>query len=251
MTNFLAGQRALVTGAVGGIGRATARALAEQGCRIALADLEQPGLDELLPTLPGSDRRHFTLAFDLANGAACEASVQESCDRMGGLDIVVHAGALLVRQILADVSPETLQAMTAVNMWGSFFITRKSAQLMAERGGGSIVLFSSQGAYTGGYGGSTVYSMTKAALGALVKSVAREYGGRRVRVNGIAPGAIDTAMMRDGISSEGLTRFLEMVPIKRMGTPEEVAACCAFLVGPGSEYVTGQMLHVNGGQLML
>jgi NAD(P)-dependent dehydrogenase (short-subunit alcohol dehydrogenase family) len=169
---------------------------------------------------------------------------------MGGLDIVIHAGARLDRSPLDEVSLQSLQAMTSVNMWGSFFIARAAAQYMAQSAGGSIVLFSSQGAYTGGYASSTVYSMTKAAVSALVKSLAREYADRNVRVNGVAPGAIDTPMMQRGLQPDAIARFVEMIPMKRMGSPEEVALCCAFLVSAASQYVTGQMLHVNGGQLM-
>src|SRR5690606_23540025 len=108
--------------------------------------------------------------FDLGDGAACENAVATAVQRMGRLDIVIHAGARLDRSPLDQVTMQTLQAMTSVNMWGSFFIARAAAQHMASSGGGSIVLFSSQGAYTGGYASSTVYSMTKAAVGALVKS---------------------------------------------------------------------------------
>jgi len=242
---------ALVTGAAGGIGKATSEALARLGCHVTLCDIDQDALEKALQGIVAPNRRHSALRFDLGDGAACEDAVATATQRMGGLDIVVHAGARLDRLPLEAVSLQTLQAMTSVNMWGSFFIARAAAQHMARSGGGSIVLFSSQGAYTGGYASSTVYSMTKAAVSALVKSLAREYAGCDVRVNGIAPGAIDTPMMQRGMQQEAITRFVEMIPMKRMGSPEEIALCCAFLASAASRYVTGQMLHVNGGQLML
>ena len=121
------------------------------------------------------------------DGGACENAIASAAQRMGRIDIVIHAGARLDRSPLDEVSSQMLQTMTSVNMWGSFFLARAAARRMARTGGGSIVLFSSQGAYTGGYAGSTVYSMTKAAVGALVKSLAREYAGRNVRVSGVAP----------------------------------------------------------------
>lgn len=242
---------ALVTGAAGGIGKATCEALARLGCHVTLCDVDAPALEQVLQGIVELDRRHSTICFDLSDGAACENAVATAVQRMGRLDIVIHAGARLDRSPLDQVSMQTLQAMTSVNMWGSFFIARAAAQHMAQAGGGSIVLFSSQGAYTGGYASSTVYSMTKAAVSALVKSLAREYASRNVRVNGIAPGAIDTPMMQRGMQPEAIARFVEMIPMQRMGSPDEVALCCAFLASAAAQFVTGQMLHVNGGQIML
>lgn len=244
-------KRVLVTGAAGGIGKATCEVFARLGCHVTLCDIEQGALEKVLDGIAEPTRRHSTLCFDLGDGTACESAIASAAQYMGGLDIVVHAGARLDRLPLDEVSLQTLQAMTSVNMWGSFFIARAAAQHMARSGGGSIVLFSSQGAYTGGYASSTVYSMTKAAVNALVKSLAREYAGRNVRVNGVAPGAIDTPMMQRGMQQDAIASFVQMIPMNRMGSPEEIALCCAFLASAASQYVTGQMLHVNGGQLML
>jgi NAD(P)-dependent dehydrogenase (short-subunit alcohol dehydrogenase family) len=247
----LQGKCALVTGAAGGIGKATSEALARLGCHVTLCDVDRVALEKASQGIADPARRHLALCFDLADGPACENAVTNAAQHMGRLDIVIHAGARIERSPLDEVSLQTLQAMTSVNMWGSFFMARAAARLMAQSGGGSIVLFSSQGAYTGGYASSTVYSMTKAAVSALVKSLAREYASRNVRINGLAPGAIDTPMMQRDLQPQEIERFVEMIPMKRMGTPEEVALCCAFLVSAASRYVTGQMLHVNGGQLML
>lgn len=242
---------ALVTGAASGIGRATAQVLARLGCQIVACDIEREALEDVLKAIAEPTRRHSIVCFDLGDGAACESAIKFAVERLGRLDIVVHAGAALLRTPLSEVSLPMLQTMTSVNIWGSFFLARAAAQSMAETGGGSIVMFSSQGAYTGGYAGSTVYSMTKAAVSVLIKSLAREYADRNVRINGVAPGAIDTPMMQRGMQPEALARFVQMIPMKRMGQPEEVALCCAFLASAASQYITGHMLHVNGGQLML
>jgi len=247
----LSGRRALVTGAAGGIGGAVAGAFAGLGCRVAAADLHQEAVGRVISTFPDRGSGHVALGFDLADSRACEDSVEEAATRLGGLDIVVHAGAMMIRQPTDEVTMETLERTTAVNMWGSFFVARKAAQLMAAREGGSIILFTSIGAYTGGHVNSAAYSMTKAAVTALIKSLAREYAARGVRVNGIAPGAVDTPMLRDGISPEALAGFMSMIPMKRAAEPEELASCCVFLASRASEFITGQMLHVNGGQMML
>lgn len=247
----LNGRRALVTGAAGGIGGAAARAFAEAGCRVAAADLDQEAVSRVAATLPDPGSGHVALGFDLADCRATENSVEEAAKRLGGLDIVVHAGAMMIRQPTDEVTMETLERTTAVNMWGSFFVARKAAQLMAGREGGSIILFTSIGAYTGGHVNSAAYSMTKAAVTALIKSLAREYAAKGVRVNGIAPGAVDTPMLRDGVSPEALASFMGMIPMKRAAEPDELASCCVFLASRASAYITGQMLHVNGGQVML
>jgi NAD(P)-dependent dehydrogenase (short-subunit alcohol dehydrogenase family) len=242
---------ALVTGAGGGIGTAICVVLARLGCHLTLCDIDATALERTGNAIAQPGRRHATLCFDLGDGIACESAIRSAAQSMGQLDIVIHAGARLERAPLDAVSLQMLQTMTSVNMWGSFFVARAAAQFMAQSGGGAIVLFSSQGAYTGGFAGSTVYSMTKAAVSALVKSLAREYAGRNVRVNGVAPGAIDTPMMQRGLSQDAIARFVEMIPMRRMGSPEEVALCCAFLASAASQYITGQVLQVNGGQLML
>lgn len=241
---------ALVTGAAGGIGRATSEVFARLGCHLVVCDIDAAGLDRTLQTIAEPTRRHSSICFDLSDGAACENAIETAAQRVGKLDIVVHAGACLDRSPLDQVSLEMLQRMTSVNMWGSFFLARAAAQRMSENGGGAIIMFSSQGAYTGGYSGSTVYSMTKAAVGALVKSLAREYAARDVRINGVAPGAVDTPMMQRGMQQDAVARFVEMIPMRRMGSPEEIAMCCAFLASAAAQYITGHMLHVNGGQLM-
>ena len=247
----LDGKHALVTGAASGIGKTTAEVLARLGCHVVVCDIDHDKLENTRNGLAEPASRHSSVCFDLGDGEACEAAIRSAVERMGGLDVVVHAGAVLHRTALDEVSLETLQSMTAVNMWGTFFLARAASRFMAQSGGGSIVLFSSQGAYTGGHVGSSVYSMTKAAVCALIKSLAREYAGRDVRVNGIAPGAIDTPMMKRGMGLEDVLRFVDMIPMKRMGHPEEVALCCAFLASTASQYITGQTFHVNGGQLML
>jgi NAD(P)-dependent dehydrogenase (short-subunit alcohol dehydrogenase family) len=247
----LSGKRALITGAAGGIGRATAQLFAELGCRVVVADIRARELEDVVAALGGPKEGHLAQALDLADAGSCEESVRAAAAHLGGLDAVVNAGAVLHRQPLADISQESLRAMTAVNMWGPLFLARAAAGQMARAGGGSITLFSSQGAYTGGYVGSTVYSMTKAAVAALIKSLAREYAAPRVRVNGIAPGAIDTPMIHEGVTDEALAQFVERIPMSRLGSPREVAMTCAFLASSAADYLTGQMLHVNGGQLML
>lgn len=244
----LTGKHALVTGAASGIGKATAELLAQLGCETTICDIQCESLDGVLEGL--GEGPHSAICFDLGDSQACQDAIDTAMERTGRLDIVVNTGAVIHRAPLHDVTIDSLHEMTAVNMWGSFFLARAAAESMAKTAGGSIVLFSSQGAFTGGHVGSCAYSMTKAAVGALIKSLAGDYASRNVRVNGVAPGAVDTPMMRQGMRTEEIERFLDLIPMKRMGRPEEIALCCAYLASEASQYVTGQMLHVNGGLLM-
>jgi NAD(P)-dependent dehydrogenase (short-subunit alcohol dehydrogenase family) len=122
--------------------------------------------------------------------------------------------------------------------------------MIAAGQGGRILLFTSQGAFTGGFHGSVPYSMTKAAVTALVKSLAREGAPHGVTVNAIAPGGADTPMLREGMTPAALTNFQSGIPMGRIATPNEIAAPAAFLLSRWAAYITGTTLHVNGGQFI-
>lgn len=243
----LNGRVVLVTGAASGIGRAIALAFAEAGCRVALADINGEGVRETAAAI-GADA--LPIHLDLADEAACASAVDATVERFGRLDVLVNAGAMILRQTLDDVHGSDVERMAMVNMAGPLFIARAAAHAMRQNGFGRIVLFSSQGAHTGGYVGSTVYAMSKAGVLALTKSLAREFARDGITVNAVAPGLVDTPMIRNDVSEEALARFMDMIPMGRIATPEELATCCLFLASDWSSYVTGHTLDVNGGQLM-
>ena len=237
----------LVTGAASGIGRAVAEQFAAAGCRLAIADINEKGLAETAAAIAGEP---LAIALDLGDAASCENAVERTVSQYGRIDVLINAGAIIERKALDDVTPADLERTARVNMSGAFFVARAAASAMRKNGFGRIVLFSSQGAHTGGYVGSTGYAMSKAAVVSLTKSLAREFARDGITVNSVAPGLVDTPMMRNDVSEEALARFMDMIPMGRVGEPSELAGCCLFLASDWSSYVTGHTLDVNGGQLM-
>ncbi|MBS0417819.1 MAG: SDR family oxidoreductase [Proteobacteria bacterium] len=247
MSLGLQGRVALVTGAASGIGRATARLAAREGCRVALLDISAGPLAEVAREL-GSEHRAFP--GDLADTAAVEQAVAEVIRWAGRLDILINAGAVLRRQTLSDVRPLDFDTQVSVNMRGPFFLARAAAAHMQRLGWGRIVLLASHGAFTGGYVSSSVYSMTKAAVVTLAKSMARELAAAGVTVNAVAPGPVDTPMLHNDVSDEALKAFATLVPMGRFAAPEEIARGCLFLASDWAGYITGHCLDINGGMLM-
>ncbi len=235
----LQGKRLLVTGAAGGIGRAVALRARAAGAQVWATDVRAGGADGL--TVTPYDLRDVDGLDELCRGAARE---------MGGLDGLVHvAGVIVRRDSIEEVTEADWDLQTDVNLKATFFLDRAAARVLAEGGGGAIVNFASQGWWTGGFDGSVVYSAGKGGVVSLTRGLARSLAPQGIRVNAVAPGAVDTAMM-EGLSDEALDAFLAQVPLGRMGTADEVAATALFLVSDAAAYVTGATLNVSGGQLM-
>jgi 2-hydroxycyclohexanecarboxyl-CoA dehydrogenase len=229
---------ALVTGANGGIGRATTAALSAAGHEVVGLDL-QPGDD---PALTRS------IALDLADAAA----VERLCDSIGRVDVLVNNAALLIERAIEDITTDQFDRMVAVNQRGAFLLSRGLAPGMQQRGWGRIINVSSVGARTGGVTQSAVYAMTKAAMLAMTRNFARVYGPAGVTVNAVASGLIDTPMTRgqDARLPGFLERTAATTPLGRLAQPHEVASVIAFLASDGASFMTGVTLDVNGGWVM-
>jgi NAD(P)-dependent dehydrogenase (short-subunit alcohol dehydrogenase family) len=239
----------VVTGATGGIGRAVALAFAEIGVRILAVDLKEDSLRDLVATLPGIG--HDIFPFDLARIAA-QRDLFDKAQSMGGFQALVHCAAVLRRRSTIDeVTEDDWDFQLDINLKAAFFLNRTARDVMKSHGTrGAIVNFSSQGWWTGGFGGSVVYAASKGGIVSMTRGLARSFAPEGIRVNVIAPGGIDTHMLTDGQSPEAMKSFMEMIPMARLGEPKEIAQAVVFLASSGSSYITGALLNISGGQLM-
>jgi 3-oxoacyl-[acyl-carrier protein] reductase len=234
----LAGKSALVTGGAGGIGAATCSLFLAAGARVVSVDL--PGR--------GAVDGAVAIEADLGDPAGARNAVAQAADAAGRLDIVVHCAGITRDAVLWKLSDDAWRDVLRVNLDSAFWLLREAAPILRLTGGDAIVLVSSINAERGKFGQAN-YAASKAGLLGLARSAARELGAFGIRVNAIAPGFIDTAMTA-ALPEELRKKAVEESALGRMGSPEDVAAAALFLVSPLSRHVTGQVLRVDGGQLM-
>jgi NAD(P)-dependent dehydrogenase (short-subunit alcohol dehydrogenase family) len=241
----------VVTGGAGGIGREVAAAFAAAGARVAVVDVDQTRAEEVVAGLD-SPERHVAIAANLADLSTQEPLLRGVVERFGRFDVLAHLAAVLRRRAsIDDVTEEDWDAQIDVNLKATFFLNRWAARIFREQGrGGRIINFTSQGWWTGGFGGSVVYSASKGGIVSMSRGLARTLAPDGITVNTVAPGAVDTEMMRGGSSDEDLANFVKMIPTGRMAMPSELAGIVIFLASDHAAYITGATANVSGGQLM-
>ena len=235
----LSGRVALVTGALGGIGRALALRLAEAGCDVAVA-YRSGDPDELLAALAATGRRAVAVQGDLADPDVPARLLGETQDALGPVDVLVANAGLGTRAVLADIDADLWQRTLAVNLTAPFLLCQGAVPAMAERGWGRVLLVSSVAAFTGGVVGPH-YATTKAGLLGLTHSLAATYAGRGVTVNALAPALVAGTAMLPGDEGE----LAAMLPVGRLGTPGEVADLALAMLRNG--YLTSQAIGLDGG----
>jgi NAD(P)-dependent dehydrogenase (short-subunit alcohol dehydrogenase family) len=242
----------VVTGGAGGIGREVAAAYASAGARVAVVDLDQDACASVVAELDGGPERHLAVGASISDLDAQEAVLRRVQETFGRFDVLAHLAAVLRRRdTIDDVTEEDWDVQLDVNLKATFFLNRWAARLFREQDtGGRIVNFTSQGWWTGGFGGSVVYAASKGGIVSMSRGLARTLAADGITVNTVSPGGVDTTMMTDGSSEEALQSFLAMVPLGRMAQPSELAGIVLFLSSDHASYITGATVNVSGGQLM-
>jgi 3-oxoacyl-[acyl-carrier protein] reductase len=250
----LEGRVTWVTGAGSGLGRAISERFAAEGARLAVHDVRPEAAEETLESLRGTG--HLALAGDVTDSARVAEIAEQITKTCGRIDVLVNnAGVdrtpgdatdqlLETGMLIPHMSDAGWTRMLEIHLNGAFFCARESARRMLAQGSGSIVNMSSI-AGLGGLG-TIHYSTAKAGLLGFTRSLARELGGRGIRVNAICPGAIDTPMAAR-VPAPLMKGMIAMTPLRRMGTAQEIAAAALFLASDESSFVTGQWLSPNGG----
>lgn len=239
---------ALITGAARGIGRAIALRYAEEGCSIAFTDLV---IDEVAEQTRRDIEAYGVKAMAYASNAAdfdaAHQVVAQVLKDFGHIDILVNNAGITRDTLLLRMTEQQWDQVLTVNLKSAFNFIHALTPVMMRQRSGSIISMSSVVGINGNAGQAN-YAASKAGIIALTKSTAKELGGRGVRANAIAPGFILTEMTK-ALSEETLREFTEMIPLKRGGTPEEVAQVALFLASDMSSYVSGQVIQVNGAMI--
>ncbi|MBD1935542.1 MULTISPECIES: SDR family oxidoreductase [Cyanophyceae] len=240
---------ALITGGDSGIGRAVAIFFAKEGANVAIAYLnEHDDAEETKRLIEQEGRKCITIPGDIGDEKVCQQAVQQTVDEFGKLDILVNnAAEQHPQQSIEDITAEQLERTFRTNIFSMFFMTKAALKYLKE--GSAIINTTSVTAYKGNQQ-LLDYSSTKGAIVAFTRSLSQSLVEKGIRVNGVAPGPIWTPLITSTFPEEKVANFGEQVPMKRAGQPEELAPSYVFLASDDSSYMSGQILHPNGGEVV-
>lgn len=257
----LSGRVAALTGGASGIGRATAVVLASAGANVVLGDVDEPGMAETARFIEDTGGKAVSIRTDVTKSADVEALVQKAVAEFGRLDIMGNIAGIPQESLVVDTTEEELDRVLAINLKGVYFGCQSAMRVMIPQRSGNIINISSGIIDSGGAATWSVYGITKAGVAMLTKVLAREAAPHRIRVNAIAPGVIISNFTarhwtddQQRESEEKKAAFLEgvrgMTPLGVEGKPEDIANAILYLVSDAAEFMTGQILHPNGGTAM-
>jgi NAD(P)-dependent dehydrogenase (short-subunit alcohol dehydrogenase family) len=245
----LKGRKALVTGGDSGIGRAVSVMFAKEGADVAVVYLEEEkDAEETKQLVEETGQRCVLIRGDVGSRTFCDQAVRQTLDDLGGIDILVNNAAEQYKvDAFEQITDEQLERTYRTNVFSQFYITRAALPHMPE--GSAIVCTTSVTAYQG-HKSLIDYASTKGAIVALVRSLGLALAERGIRVNGVAPGPIWTPLIPASFPAEAVRRFGADTALGRPGQPDEVAPCYVFLASDDASYMTGQILHPNGGRIV-
>jgi 3-oxoacyl-[acyl-carrier protein] reductase len=244
----LEGKNALITGAAQGIGKSIALAMAKEGANIGVADINMSLAEQTSGEIESLGVRSLAIALDVSDQANISGSFKDFVNEFGSMDILVNNAGITKDTVLLRMKEEDWDAVLNINLKGTFLCSKEAVKIMSKQRYGKIINISSVVAFMGNPGQAN-YSASKAGLIGLTKTIAKEYAGRGIRANAVAPGFIQTAMtevLSDSVKDE----MRSAIPLNEFGTPGDVAASVTFLASKDADYITGQVIHVNGGMYM-
>jgi 3-oxoacyl-[acyl-carrier protein] reductase len=239
---------ALVTGGSRGIGAAIVSRLARDGFHVVAMARNLEKLQQVCAEVSAAGGTAEPVACDIADAKALAAAVEQIPERLGGLDVLVNNAGVTKDGLILRMDDEAFDTVIATNLKSAFVAIRAAARPMMRAKGGHIINISSVSGIAGNAGQAN-YAASKAGLIGLSKSVAKELAGKNITCNVVAPGFISTDMT-DVLSDQVKEGVKNFIPLKRFGTPQEIAAVVSFLAGPDSSYMTGQVICVDGGMVM-
>jgi 3-oxoacyl-[acyl-carrier protein] reductase len=244
----LNGKIALVTGAAQGIGRDIALALATDGADVAICDVNLEAAQKTAADIEALGRKSLALKANVAASADVTAMIDQVVEKYGRIDILVNNAGITRDGLILRMKDEDWDLVLSINLKGAFLCTKSALKYMTKQRGGTIINIASiVGAM--GNAGQANYVASKAGLIGLTKTIAREYANRGITANAVAPGFIETAMTQ-ALSENVRTELAKQIPLGKLGTPADVANAVRFLASPWASYISGQVIHVNGGMYM-
>ncbi len=244
----LTGKIALVTGAAQGIGREIALALASDGADVAICDVNLEAAQKTAAEIESKGKKSLAVKANVAASADVSAMIEQVVGKFGKIDILINNAGITRDGLILRMKDEDWDLVLSINLKGAFLCTKSALKYMTKQRSGTIINIASiVGAM--GNAGQANYVASKAGLIGLTKTIAREYANRGITANAVAPGFIETAMTQ-ALPENVRQELAKQIPMGKLGTPEDVANAVRFLASPWASYITGQVVHVNGGMYM-
>lgn len=242
------GQAAIITGGGRGIGKAIGESLARRGVNIAVVDVNLDIAKEAASDIEKLGVKSIALKADVSNSSEVSGVMENALKEFGKIEILVNNAGITKDGLLLRMKEEDWDAVININLKGTFLFSKEAVKAMSKQRYGRIINIASIVAFMGNPGQAN-YSASKAGIVGLTKTIAKEYAGRGITANAVAPGFITTAMT-DALPENVKQDMLKAIPMNKFGSVEDVAASVVFLASPEAGYITGQIMHVNGGMYM-